>query len=158
MADQKIVPCIWFIEKAEEAVKLYTSLIPNSKMGKILRYGTDAAKASGQKEGDVLTISFTLGGMEYLALNGGPADFLGTGAGRISLIVNCEDQAEIDKLWDTLKEGGMESQCGWLTDKYGITWQIVPKNLDEMLAKSPKAWQAMLEMKKIEIKPIEEAV
>jgi len=152
---QKITPFIWFDDKAEEAVKLYTSLIANSSIGKIEKYNAQAAKASGQSEGSVMTVSFTLAGQDFTAINGGKADFVGNGAGRVSFVVSCQDQAEIDKLWDTLTEGGMELPCGWLTDKYGVTWQIVPQNLNQLLSKG--AWPALLKMKKINIADLQKA-
>ncbi len=152
---QKITPFIWFDDKAEEAVELYTSLIANSSVGTKQKYNAEAAKAAGQPEGSIMTVAFRLAGQDFTAINGGKADFIGNGAGRVSFMVYCEDQAEIDKLWDALTEGGMEFPCGWLTDKYGITWQIVPKKLGELLAKG--AWQAMLKMKKINIAELEKA-
>jgi predicted 3-demethylubiquinone-9 3-methyltransferase (glyoxalase superfamily) len=151
----KIVPNIWFIDKAEEAVKFYVSLLPDSEIGEVQRYNAEAAKVSGQPEGSVMYITFKLAGQDYAALQGGEQDFLGKGAGRISLLVNCEDQAEIDRLWAALSDGGEEWPCGWLLDKYGVTWQIVPKNLDDLLAKSPAAWKAMLDMKKLDIAKLE---
>ncbi len=157
-----IDPCIWFDKDPEEAVNLYTSLIPNSKIKETTRYDENSAKAAGMPKDAVLTISFQLDGQDFLALNGGAADFIGNGAGRISLIINCETQAEVDKYWDALTEGGKEIQCGWLTDKYGVTWQVIPTILGKLLsdpdkAKAQRVMTAMLKMVKINIAELEAA-
>lgn len=151
---QKIVPCLWFDHQAEEAVNLYISLFKNSKILNVSRYDEASAQVSGQPAGSVLTVTFLLDGQEFMALNGGPA-FKFTEA--VSFVVNCETQAEVDRFWNTLTaDGGEESQCGWLKDKYGLSWQIVPTVLEQLLsdpdpAKAQRAMQAMLEMKKLDI-------
>lgn len=156
---QKITPFLWFDNNAEEAVNFYTSIFKNSRIGKIARYTGEGAKASGQKEGTLMTVSFNLNGQDFTAINGGPI-FKFTEA--ISFVVNCENQEEVDNYWNKLTEGGQEVQCGWLKDKYGLSWQIVPKQLIELMsspdkAKAGRAMQAMLKMKKIDIKALQEA-
>jgi predicted 3-demethylubiquinone-9 3-methyltransferase (glyoxalase superfamily) len=155
----KITPCLWFDDKAEEAVKFYASIFKNSKIKSVTRYSEDAAKVSGRPKGSVLTVAFELAGQEFLALNGGPI-FKFTEA--VSFIVNCETQAEVDRLWERLSEGGEEGQCGWLKDKYGLSWQIVPTVLGKMLQdkdarKSERVMSALLQMKKLDIKRLEQA-
>ena len=156
---QKITPFLWFDNQAEEAVNFYASIFKKSRILKIARYGEAAAKASGRPKGSVLTIKFQLEGQEFVALNGGPY-FKFTEA--ISFVVNCETQKEVDKFWKKLSRGGGESQCGWLKDKYGVSWQIVPTALIRMLndkddRKSQRVMQAMLQMRKIDIKRLEQA-
>ena len=146
---QKITPFLWFDGKAEEAANFYTSIFKNSKMGGIMRYG----EGSPGPKGSVMTVTFELDGEEFIALNGGP-QFQFSSA--ISFFVKCESQEEVDHYWEKLSEGGEELQCGWLRDKFGVTWQIVPNALGEMLrdkdaAKSKRAMQAMLQMKKLDI-------
>jgi predicted 3-demethylubiquinone-9 3-methyltransferase (glyoxalase superfamily) len=150
----KIVPCLWFDHQAEEAVNLYISLFKNSKILNVARYDEDSAKVAGKPVGSVLTVNFLLDGQEFMALNGGP-EFKFTEA--VSFVVNCETQVEVDHFWNTLTaDGGEESMCGWLKDKYGLSWQIVPTVLDEMLsdpdpAKAQRVMQAMLQMKKLDV-------
>ena len=158
---QKIVPCLWFDSQAEEAVNFYASIFKNSKIGSVARYGEAGAKASGRPKGTVMTITFQLEGQEFLALNGGPI-FKFTEA--ISFIVNCKTQKELDRLWKKLSEGGDEKaqQCGWLKDKYGVSWQIVPSVLGKMMQdkdaeKAERVMKAMLQMKKIDIKTLKQA-
>ena len=156
---QKITPCWWFDDQAEEAVKFYASMFKNSKIKSITRYSEDAAKVSGRPKGSVLTVAFKLAGQEFLALNGGPI-FKFTEA--VSFIVNCKTQAEVDRLWEKLSEGGEKGQCGWLKDKYGLSWQIVPTILSKMLQdkdarKSERVMSALLQMKKLDIKRLEQA-
>ena len=156
---QKITPCLWFDDQAEEAVKFYASIFKNSKIKSITRYSEDAAKVSGRPKGSVLTVAFKLAGQEFLALNGGPI-FKFTEA--VSFIVNCKTQAEVDRLWEKLSEGGEKGQCGWLKDKYGLSWQIVPTILSKMLQdkdarKSERVMSALLQMKKLDIKRLEQA-
>jgi predicted 3-demethylubiquinone-9 3-methyltransferase (glyoxalase superfamily) len=157
---QKISHCLWFDDNAEEAVNLYTSIFKNSKVGKTTRYDMESAKASGRPEGSVLTIEFQLENQEYLALNGGPM-FKHTEA--FSIIVNCDDQEEVDYYWNALTaDGGEESMCGWLKDKFGISWQITPVILTELISgqdteKSKRVMQAMLQMKKIDFQKIKDA-
>jgi predicted 3-demethylubiquinone-9 3-methyltransferase (glyoxalase superfamily) len=157
---QKITPFLWFDHQAEEAAKFYTSVFENSKVGKILRYDEAAAKAAGGPVGSVLTIEFEIGGQKFTALNGGP-EFKFNEA--ISFVVNCDTQEEVDYFWEKLSaDGGQESQCGWLKDKFGVSWQIVPTVLIEMLQdkdseKSERVMKAMLPMQKIDIKTLKEA-
>ena len=156
---QKITPCLWFDDKAEEAVNFYVSIFKNSKVGSIARYGEAGAEVSGRPRGTVMTVAFQLEGQEFLALNGGPI-FKFTEA--ISFIVNCETQEEIDKMWEKLSAGGEKGRCGWLKDKYGLSWQIVPPVLGEMLQdknalKSERVMKAMLQMNKLDIKTLKQA-
>ena len=150
---KKITPFLWFDNQAEEAANFYTSVFKNSKVGHISRYSDAAAKASGQPAGSAMTVSFELDGAEFTALNGGPI-FKFSEA--ISFSVECEDQDEIDYFWEKLTSGGEESQCGWLKDKFGLSWQIIPKNLSELLG-STAAMQAMLSMKKLVIADLKSA-
>jgi len=154
-----ITPCLWFDNKAEEAAKFYVSIIKNSKLENIARYGEEGAKASGRPAGTVMTVAFQLNGQEFLALNGGPQF---TFSPAISFVVNCETQAEIDTLWDKLSEGGEKNVCGWLQDKYGVSWQIVPTVLGELLqdkdaGKTERVMKAMLQMTKLDIKTLKQA-
>src|SRR5438034_4095485 len=148
---EKISPFLWFDHQAEDAVNFYVSIFKNSKIGSVTRYAEEAAKASGRPKGSVMTVAFELNGQEFVALNGGPV-FKFTEA--ISFVVNCETQDEIDRLWETLSAGGQQVQCGWLKDKFGLSWQIVHTVLFEMLRdeapeKSKRVMAAMLAMKKI---------
>ena len=153
---QKITTFLWFDDDAEEAMKFYTSLFKNSKILSTSRY----PEGSPGNAGTLMTGTFQLEGQEFMALNAGP-EFKFTEA--ISLFVNCETQQEVDDLWAKLTaDGGEESQCGWLKDKFGLSWQIIPKQLGEMLgdkdpAKAKRALDAMLQMRKIDIKAIERA-
>ena len=156
---QKITPFLWFNDNAEEAVKFYTSIFKNSKIGKVARYDEAGEKAAGRPAGSVMTVEFQLEGQQFMALNGGP-HFKFTEA--ISFVVNCKTQAEVDKFWKKLSTGGKEVQCGWLKDKYGLSWQIVPTILGELLsgkdaAKSQRVMQAMLKMVKLDIKKLKQA-
>jgi predicted 3-demethylubiquinone-9 3-methyltransferase (glyoxalase superfamily) len=152
---QKIVPFLWFDDKAEEAAKFYVSIFKNSKMGTVTRYGDSGP---GPK-GTVMSVTFQLDGQDFYALNGGPI-FKFTEA--ISLFINCETQEEVDHLWEKLSDGGSKSQCGWLKDKYGVSWQVVPTVLGKLLGdkdtqKSKRVMQAMLQMTKLDIKKLEQA-
>ncbi len=152
---QKIVTFLWFDNEAEEAAKLYVSLFKNSKITGIHRYG----EAGPRPAGTVMTVTFQLDGQEFTALNGGP-EFKFTEA--ISLYVNCESQDEVDRLWNKLTEGGQPGPCGWLKDRFGLSWQIVPTALPEMLSdpdprKSQAAMQAMLQMSKLDIAVLRQA-
>ena len=152
---QKITPCLWFDGNAEEAANFYASVFKNAKIGKISRYGDSGP---GPK-GSVLTVSFELEGLEFTALNGGPK-YKFTEA--ISLHVDCKSQEEVDYYWDKLSEGGEIIQCGWLKDKFGLSWQIVPTALIEMLndsdpAKASRVMQAMMQMKKLDIAELQKA-
>jgi len=152
---QTITPCLWFDTEGEEAANFYTSLFPNSKIREIARYGSAGPRA----EGTVMTVSFELNGQEYVALNGGP-DFKFNEA--VSFQVGCESQEEVDRYWSALSDGGEEGPCGWLKDRFGLSWQIVPTRLPELLGdpdreKSQRVMQAMLGMRKIEIDGLERA-
>ena len=150
---QKISPFLWFSNEAEEAADYYVSVFKNSKIVKTVRYDAASAKASGQPEGSVLTVAFQLEGQDFTALNGGPV-FKFSEA--VSFVVECEDQAEIDHYWSKLSAVPEAEQCGWCKDKFGVSWQIVPKNLDELIA-NPAGMQAMLQMKKLDIAELERA-
>lgn len=152
---QKITPYLWFDDNAEEAVNFYVSVFKNAKIGSVMRYGD----AGPGPKGKVMTMTFELEGLEFVALNGGPY-FKFTEA--ISLFVNCESQAEVDELWAKLTEGGEPGQCGWLKDKYGLSWQIVPQALMDMMQdpdpeKSRRVTEAMLKMSKIDIAALRRA-
>ncbi|MBD0331637.1 MAG: VOC family protein [Chitinophagaceae bacterium] len=156
---QKITPFLWFNDQAEEAVKFYTSVFKDSKMGDITRYDEVGAKAAGRPVGSAMVIPFQLAGQEFIALNGGP-HFKFTEA--ISFVVNCETQQEVDYYWEKLSESGDEKtqQCGWLKDKYGLSWQIVPAIISRLMqdpVKSKKVMQAVLQMKKIDIEKVKQA-
>jgi predicted 3-demethylubiquinone-9 3-methyltransferase (glyoxalase superfamily) len=157
---QKITPFLWFDDQAEEAVKFYTSIFKNSKAGRILRYDAEAAKASGRPAGSVLTIEFEIEGQKFVALNGGP-DFKFNES--VSFVINCETQKEVDYFWEKLTaDGGEESACGWLRDKFGLSWQVTPTVLIEMLhdkdpKKAERVMHAMLQMKKIDINKLKVA-
>jgi predicted 3-demethylubiquinone-9 3-methyltransferase (glyoxalase superfamily) len=156
---QKITPFLWFDNQAEEAVDFYRSIFKKSRILKVVRFSEAGAKASGRPKGSVMTIKFQLEGQEFVALNGGPY-FKFTEA--ISFVVNCKTQKEVDTFWKKLSRGGEEGQCGWLKDKYGVSWQIVPTALITMLndkddRKSQRVMQAMLQMRKINIKSLVQA-
>jgi predicted 3-demethylubiquinone-9 3-methyltransferase (glyoxalase superfamily) len=154
MTEQKITPCLWFDFNAEEAVDHYLSIFPNSRVISTTRYGDFAP----DRKGAVLTILFEIDGQRMLALNGGPRHKF---TPALSLIVNCDDQAEIDRLWDKLAEGGEHVQCGWLTDKYGVSWQIVPRALPELLGgdaqQTDRVMRAVMTMKKLDIAQMQQA-
>jgi predicted 3-demethylubiquinone-9 3-methyltransferase (glyoxalase superfamily) len=152
---QKITPFLWFNDNAEEAMNFYVSVFKNSKVGRISRYGEGAPLPAGT----VMSATFELEGLEFMALNGGPL-FKFTEA--ISLFVDCKTQEEVDELWAKLTDGGEESQCGWLKDKFGLSWQIIPSALGEYLGdedpeRSGRALQAMLQMQKIDIAALKKA-
>jgi len=152
---QKITPFLWFDNQAEEAANFYVSIFKNSKIGTVSRYGD----AGPGPKGTVMLVTFQLEGEEFIALNGGPL-FKFTEA--ISLSVNCQSQEEVDELWEKLSEGGEKGSCGWLKDKYGLSWQINPTVLGEMLndkdpEKSTRVMRAMLQMDKIDIGKLKEA-
>jgi predicted 3-demethylubiquinone-9 3-methyltransferase (glyoxalase superfamily) len=158
---QKITPCLWFDNQAEEAAKFYVSLFKNSAIGAITRYGKEGFEVHGRPEGSVMTVSFRLEGQGFTALNGGPL-FKFTEA--ISFAVRCETQNEVDHYWDALSAGGDERarQCGWLKDRYGVSWQIVPAALFEMMAdtdrkKSERVMRAVLRMKKLDLSALRQA-
>jgi predicted 3-demethylubiquinone-9 3-methyltransferase (glyoxalase superfamily) len=156
---QKITPFLWFDDKAEEAANFYVSVFKSSKIGSIALYGEEGARATGRPKGTVMTVAFQLDGQEFVALNGGPV-FKFSEA--ISFVVNCETQDEVDEFWEKLSEGGAKGQCGWLKDKYGLSWQIVPTALGKMMSdkdpeKSKRVMQAMLQMKKLDIEALRRA-
>ena len=152
---QKITPFLWFNGQAEEAANLYTSLFKNSKIGNIARY----EEAGPGPKGTVMSVTFQLNGQEFIALNGGPQF---TFSPAVSFLVSCETQEEVDRLWEKLSEGGRKDRCGWLQDKFGLSWQIVPSVLGKMLhdqdpEKSKNVMSAMLQMEKIDIAVLERA-
>jgi predicted 3-demethylubiquinone-9 3-methyltransferase (glyoxalase superfamily) len=157
---EKITPFLWFDNQAEEAAKFYTSVFKNSKIGRILRYDEAAAQAAGGSVGSVLTVEFEIADQKFTALNGGPEFQFNES---ISFVVNCDSQKEVDDLWEKLTaDGGKESQCGWLKDKFGVSWQITPTVLIDMLhdkdpKKSGPVMKSMLQMQKIDIKTLKKA-
>ncbi len=158
---QKISPCLWFESQAEEAAKFYTSVFKHSKIGKISRYGKEGFEAHKRPEGSVMTVEFTLEGQGFTALNGGPVFKFNEA---ISFQVHCSTQEDLDYYWNKLSEGGdpQAQQCGWLKDKFSMSWQIVPTQMAEMMtdsdsAKSGRVMLAMLQMKKLDIKKLKQA-
>ncbi|EPC03301.1 hypothetical protein L861_17310 [Litchfieldella anticariensis FP35 = DSM 16096] len=156
---QRITPCLWFDDQAEEAAEFYTSIFDNSGISNVTRYSEAGQEIHGKPPGSVMVVAFELDGQAFTALNGGPLFQFNEA---ISLQIDCENQAEVDHFWDKLSEGGDENaqQCGWLKDKYGLSWQVVPRALIEMLSgpdaeKSQRVFQAMLGMKKIDITELE---
>lgn len=152
---QKITPCLWFDTQAEEAMNFYVSIFPNSRVGKVTRYGQEGPGPAGS----VMTATFVLDGQEFYALNGGPM-YQFTPA--ISLFVGCETQAEVDELWEKLLAGGEPNRCGWLQDKFGVSWQIIPRLLGDLLGdpdpqKAGRVMQAMLQMVKLDIQQLKDA-
>lgn len=152
---QKITPCLWFDTQAEEAARFYTSVFPNSKLGRVSRYG----EAGPGEAGSVMTVEFEVDGQEFVALNGGP-EF--TFSEAISFQVSCETQEEVDRYWTTLSAGGEEGPCGWLKDRFGLSWQIVPTALPRLLTdpdreRSQRVMAAMLKMGKLDIAGLERA-
>ena len=158
-ASQRITPFLWFDHQAEEAAKFYVSIFKDSRITSVARYDDAAAKAAGRPKGSVMTVAFELDGHELTALNGGPV-FKFTEA--ISLVVNCQTQEEVDHFWSKLSAGGQDVQCGWLKDRFGVSWQVVPTVLSEMLQdkdpeKSKRVMAAMLKMRKISIEGLKHA-
>jgi predicted 3-demethylubiquinone-9 3-methyltransferase (glyoxalase superfamily) len=157
----KITPCLWFDNQAEEAARFYTSIFKNSRIGKITRYGKEGFEIHGKPEGSVMTVEFEINGQPFTALNGGPIFKFNEA---VSFQVICETQAEIDYYWEKLTPGGDEKaqQCGWLKDKYGLSWQVFPKVMTELVGdpyseKSQRAMKAMLQMKKIDLEQLKRA-
>jgi predicted 3-demethylubiquinone-9 3-methyltransferase (glyoxalase superfamily) len=155
----QFTPCLWFDSNAEEAVAFYTSIFKNSKINSVSHYDKASAEVSGRPLGSVMAIGFELDGQAFLALNGGPVY---TFTPAISFIANCQNQAEVDELWEKLAEGGEKESCGWIRDKYGVSWQIVPTILEELLldkdpAKAERVMQAMLRMTKLDIEVLKQA-
>jgi predicted 3-demethylubiquinone-9 3-methyltransferase (glyoxalase superfamily) len=151
----KTTPCLWFDTQAEEAARFYCSVFPNSRVTDVTHYG----KAGPRPEGEVLTVEFELDGQPYTALNGGP-EFTFDEA--VSFQIDCADQEEADHYWWALVEGGQESQCGWLKDRFGLSWQVVPRRLTELLAdpdpdRAARAMEAMLGMRRIDVAQVEQA-
>jgi predicted 3-demethylubiquinone-9 3-methyltransferase (glyoxalase superfamily) len=154
-----ITPCLWFDGKAEEAANFYVSVFKNAKLGPVTRFGNEGQEVHGGKPGSVLTVEFEIEGQPFLALNGGPL-FKFTEA--VSFQIHCESQDEIDYFWSKLTEGGQESQCGWLKDKFGLSWQVVPTMLPKMLkdpdrAKADRVMKAFMPMKKFDIAALQRA-
>jgi predicted 3-demethylubiquinone-9 3-methyltransferase (glyoxalase superfamily) len=151
----RIVPNLWFDTQAVEAAEFYCSIFPNSKITNVLRY----TEAGPGPAGEVVTVEFELDGQPFAGINGGP---IFTFSEAVSLLIECEDQAEVDRYWDALLAGGEESQCGWLKDRYGLSWQVVPKALDDLLddadpQRAARATKAMLGMRKLDLAAIEAA-
>jgi predicted 3-demethylubiquinone-9 3-methyltransferase (glyoxalase superfamily) len=158
---QMFTLCLWFDDNAEEAVKFYTSIFKDSEITDVTHYGQASSEAAGKPKGTVMTIAFRLDGQEFLALNGGPIFKFNEA---VSFIVNCQTQDQVDYYWEKLSEDGDKKaqQCGWLKDKFGLSWQIVPAVLGQMLqdkdsAKAERVMKAMLQMKKIDIKALKQA-
>ena len=159
IAAQKITPCLWFDTEAEDAARFYCSVFKDSRIGKINRYVNAGQEIHGKEAGSVMAVEFEIAGQSFVALNGGPL-FKFTEA--VSFQIHCDDQKEVDYFWQKLSEGGSEGPCGWLKDKYGLSWQIVPKVLFEMLAdsdqeKAKRVTKAFLQMKKFDIAALERA-
>jgi predicted 3-demethylubiquinone-9 3-methyltransferase (glyoxalase superfamily) len=158
---QKIIPCLWFDNQAEEAATFYTSIFKNSKIGKVTRYGKEGYEIHGRPEGTVMTVEFEIDGQAFTALNGGPVFKFNEA---VSFQVLCKTQEEVDYYWEKLSEGGDEKarQCGWLKDKYGVSWQVVPTILSEMVQdkdrkKSDAVMRVLLQMKKLDIATLKQA-
>lgn len=153
----QITPCLWFDSEAEEAARFYTSVFENSKIGAISRYGKEGFEVHGQKEGTVLTVEFEINGQPFTALNGGPVFKFNES---VSFQILCDTQQEIDYFWNTLSEGGEESYCGWLKDKFGVSWQVVPSILPQLMSDPQKAGrvtEAFLQMRKFDIEKLRHA-
>jgi predicted 3-demethylubiquinone-9 3-methyltransferase (glyoxalase superfamily) len=152
---QRITPFLWFNDQAEEAAKFYTAIFPNSRIHSIARYDKAAAQASGCPEGSAMVVDFELDGQRISALNGGPIFRFNEA---VSLVIHCRDQTEVDHYWSKLGEGGdpKAQQCGWLKDKFGLSWQVVPTELPKLIG-NPKGMQAMLKMKKLDIAALRKA-
>lgn len=156
MKDQ-ITPCLWFDHQAEEAARFYTSVFRNSKIDNISYYGKEGQEIHGQKEGAVLTVNFQINGQKFMALNGGPAFQINEA---VSFVVNCDTQEEIDYYWEKLSAVPEVEQCGWLKDQYGVSWQIVPTILGELMSdaeRAPGVMKAFLQMKKFDIERLKKA-
>jgi predicted 3-demethylubiquinone-9 3-methyltransferase (glyoxalase superfamily) len=158
---KKMITCLWFDDQAEEAANFYVSVFKDASRGQITRYGKEGHEIHGRPEGSVMTASFTIGAQEFVALNGGPVFRFNEA---ISLQVICEDQAEVDYYWERLSAGGdpAAQQCGWLKDRYGLSWQVVPAALLDMLgdpdrAKTGSVMRALLQMKKLDIADLQQA-
>jgi predicted 3-demethylubiquinone-9 3-methyltransferase (glyoxalase superfamily) len=159
IATQKLQPCLWFDTEAEAAAKHYVSIFKNSRIGRIGRYGKEGKEIHGKEAGSVMTVEFELEGQKFLALNGGP-EFKFDEA--VSFIIFCETQEEVDYFWSKLTEGGSEGPCGWLKDKFGLSWQVVPTAVPELLAdetsdKAGRVMKALLQMRKLDIATLKAA-
>jgi predicted 3-demethylubiquinone-9 3-methyltransferase (glyoxalase superfamily) len=159
MTAAKITPCLWFDSQAEAAAKFYASVFANSKIGKIARYGKEGFEVHGQKAGTVMTVEFEIAGQKFVALNGGP-HFKFNEA--VSFQIHCETQEEIDYFWSKLAEEGEEGPCGWLKDRFGLSWQVIPRALPQMLMdensdKAQRVMRSMLQMRKIDLAALERA-
>jgi predicted 3-demethylubiquinone-9 3-methyltransferase (glyoxalase superfamily) len=159
IATQKIMPCLWFNTEGEAAAKHYVAIFKNSKIGRISRYGSEGKEIHGKEAGAVMTVEFELEGQKFLALNGGP-QFKFDEA--VSFQVFCDNQAEVDYFWSKLSEGGSEGPCGWVKDKFGLSWQVVPAVVPEMLQdeksdKAQRVFGAIMQMKKIDIAALQKA-
>lgn len=157
---QRITPFLWFDRQAEEAAQLYTSVFPSSRIVSATRYGKATAEAAGVPEGSVMTVAFQLDGQDFTALNGGP---LYRFSEALSLVIHCRSQDEVDHYWARLTEGGQEQPCGWLKDRFGVSWQVVPTELPELLGhpdpeKAHRAAQALMTMKKLDLAALRRAV
>jgi len=158
-AAHRIVPCLWFDTQAEDAANFYVSVFKNSKITSVARYPKAGQETHRQRPGSVMTVAFELDGQKFVALNGGPQF---TFSPATSFVVNCETQAEVDEFWAKLSDGGTTQGCGWLTDKFGLTWQIIPTILPELLthqdpAKASRVMKAMMQMVKIDIEALRRA-
>ena len=154
MSSKGITPCLWFDSQAEEATNFYVSVFKNSGITKVSRYGKEGFEIHGKAEGSVMTVEFHLDGQTFTALNGGPVFRFNEA---VSFQVYCQTQDEIDYYWDKLTEGGMESQCGWLKDKFGVSWQVIPTVLPELLSdpsRSERVNRAFLQMKKLDLEKL----
>lgn len=156
---KKIIPNLWFDKQAEEAAHFYTSVFKNSKIGRISRYDKASSEVSGMPEGEVMTIEFELDGQQFVGLNGGPLFKFNEA---VSFVIDCKDQEEVDYYWNKLTDGGEEQPCGWLKDKFGLSWQVVPDELTKMLPEadpqqSQRVAKALMQMKKINIQVLREA-
>jgi predicted 3-demethylubiquinone-9 3-methyltransferase (glyoxalase superfamily) len=159
LATQKIVPCLWFDDQGENAANHYVSIFPNSRIGEVSRYGKEGFEIHGREAGTVMTVEFFLDGQRFVALNGGPLFKFNEA---ISFQIHCDDQKEIDHYWEKLTDGGEEGPCGWLKDRFGLSWQVVPQVLPEMLmskdhAASQRVTKAFLQMKKFDIAALKRA-
>jgi predicted 3-demethylubiquinone-9 3-methyltransferase (glyoxalase superfamily) len=159
MTATRIMLCLWFDSQAEEAAKFYASVFKNSKIGKISRYGKEGFEVHGRKAGTVMTVEFEIEGQKFVALNGGP-HFQFNEA--VSFQIHCETQSEIDYFWSKLTEGGKEQPCGWVKDKFGLSWQVIPNALPQMLMdenseKAQRIMKSMLQMRKIDLDALKRA-
>jgi predicted 3-demethylubiquinone-9 3-methyltransferase (glyoxalase superfamily) len=157
MEKNKITPCLWFDKEAEDAAKFYVSVFKDGTINNVSRYGKEGFEAHGQKEGTVMTVDFTLMGQPFIALNAGPA-FKFSEA--ISFTIPCETQEEVDYYWNKLTEGGEESMCGWLKDKFGLSWQVVPNILPKLMkdpTKADRVMKAFMQMRKFDIEKLKNA-